>query len=75
MDFYCAEARLAVEVDGGGHAAIAQTRYDRVRTELLEHIGVKLLRFWNIEVLQNLDGVLTTILDEVQRRRGGTPSP
>ncbi len=69
VDFYCHEAQLAVELDGGGHATLDQSRYDRVRTELLECIGVKLLRFWNTEVFENLDGVLTTILNEVQRRR------
>ena len=69
VDFYCAEARLAIELDGGGHAAVGQLRYDRVRTELLERIGVKLLRFWDTDIPQNLDGVLATILNEVQRRR------
>jgi very-short-patch-repair endonuclease len=69
VDFYCAEAQLAVELDGGGHAGLDQARYDRVRAELLECIGVKLLRFWNNEVFDNLDGVLETILKEVLTRR------
>ena len=69
VDFYCDEARLAVELDGGGHAELGQWRYDRVRTELLERIGVKLLRFWNTDVLGNTDGVLETIFKEVLSRR------
>ena len=69
IDFYCDEARLAIEVDGGGHAELEQLRYDRMRTELLDRIGVKLLRFWNTDVLGNVDGVLETILKEVLRRR------
>ena len=69
VDFYCEEARLAVELDGGGHAAVGQFRYDRVRTELLGRVGVRLLRFWNTDVMENLDGVLTTISEELAVRR------
>jgi len=56
-DFLCFEAKLIVEVDGGQHGAEA----DATRTAFLEAQGFKVIRFWNHEVLGNLNGVLETI--------------
>jgi very-short-patch-repair endonuclease len=56
-DFRCAETRLIVEVDGSQHSEEA----DRARTGFLEGEGYVVLRFWNNEVFENLDGVLLTI--------------
>ena len=61
LDFYCAEALLAVELDGGQHADLDRARYDRSRSDRLQSLGVRVLRFWNTDVLQNIDGVLETI--------------
>lgn len=60
VDFYCVEARLIVEVDGGHHAE--QAEYDQARTAWLEQIGYQVIRFTNLEVDQNIDAVLDTIL-------------
>jgi len=57
VDFLCVEARLIVEVDGGQHSETV----DAVRTRYLEERGYSVLRFWNNEVLENLEGVLQTI--------------
>jgi very-short-patch-repair endonuclease len=70
-DFYCGEARLVVELDGGGHAEDGQARYDGERTIALARAGIRVLRFWNTEVLQSLDGVLEVIFEAVRR----PPSP
>ncbi len=70
MDFFCEEAGLAIELDGGGHAGEAQIVYDLRRTTRLEELGVRVLRFWNTDVLQNLDGVVARILEAVR-----PPSP
>jgi very-short-patch-repair endonuclease len=59
VDFCCESARLIVEVDGGQHAA--RGAEDKARTAALEAQGYLVLRFWNNEVLQNLDGVLEVI--------------
>ena len=59
LDFYCHEARLALEVDGGGHAARAG--YDADRTEALAAEGIRVVRFWNSEVMENIEGVLEEI--------------
>src|SRR5690606_41431320 len=57
VDFYCPEKRLIVEVDGGQHTAES----DRARTERLEALGYKVIRFWNNDVLGNTLAVLETI--------------
>jgi len=57
VDFLCHERRLIVEVDGGQHTPERDAR----RTAYLENQGFRILRFWNHDVLQNLDGVWTTI--------------
>lgn len=61
VDFYCAEAKLVVEVDGGQHAEAVP--YDERRTAYLASKGLRVLRFWNREVLTNRDGVGLTILN------------
>ena len=59
-DFACLERRLVIELDGGQHAE--QTHYDGMRTQALEAAGWTVLRFWNHEVLQNVEGVLIAIV-------------
>jgi adenine-specific DNA-methyltransferase len=61
VDFYCAEAKLVMELDGGQHSE--QVAYDTRRTAQLEAEGLRVLRFWNSDVLTNRDGVCWTILE------------
>ncbi|OGD79414.1 MAG: hypothetical protein A2Y64_04000 [Candidatus Coatesbacteria bacterium RBG_13_66_14] len=61
LDFFCSEADLAVEVDGGQHALSEQAEYDRRRDEYLKEQGVTVLRFWCNDVLKNTQGVLEEI--------------
>ena len=68
-DFLCAKRMLIVEVDGGQHAG---ARSDRTRTAWLEARGFRVLRFWNNDVLQNLDGVVEMILIAL---RAASPPP
>jgi very-short-patch-repair endonuclease len=63
-DFLCAEKRLIVELDGGQHGGAR----DVVRTARLEELGYGVIRFWNFEVNDNLDGVLQRILAECEGR-------
>ena len=57
-DFVCLERRLIVEADGGQHDPVS----DRARTACLRRRGFRILRFWNHDILQNIDGLLETIL-------------
>ena len=70
LDFYCAQARLAVEVDGQGHDHPDQIAADRRRTAWLEEQGVAVVRFAAEEVRVNLDGVLEALLAAVRKRTG-----
>jgi very-short-patch-repair endonuclease len=58
VDFCCLERRLVVELDGGQH----NEARDAFRTAWLQGSGFRVIRFWNHDVLANLDGVLQTIV-------------
>jgi len=68
LDFYCPEKKLAVELDGGQHDTNQQIIYDQNRTAILEKENIKVLRFWDNEALQNTDGILDVILEELENR-------
>ncbi|MBJ6748654.1 endonuclease domain-containing protein [Geomonas anaerohicana] len=70
LDFYCAEARLAVELDGGQHNQPLNALRDRGRTDFLEAQGISLLRIWNHELFVNLEGVLERIYEVLLQRVG-----
>ncbi len=61
VDFYCFEERVAIEVDGGQHSR--QGAYDAKRTSFLESQGVRVLRFWNNQVLGEVEPVKHVILE------------
>ena len=63
LDFVCLERRLVVEVDGGQHADSAS---DEIRTAHLENEGFRVVRFWNAEVLREMDLVLNRILSALE---------
>ena len=62
VDFACRSKRLAIEVDGGQHADSAT---DDARTRLIEAHGYRVIRFWNNDVLSNVEGVLYAIAQEL----------
>jgi very-short-patch-repair endonuclease len=68
-DFVSHKAKLIIEVDGGQHGERAAS--DAERTKLFESHGYKVLRYWNNEVLSNVDGVL----DDIQGAMTATPTP
>ena len=71
LDFYCAEFGLAVELDGSQHDDAS----DASRTASLERNGIRVLRFWDNDVLTGLDRVLEAILRSVEERRCAGPEP
>ena len=69
VDFYCAQARVAVELDGSQHYEAAGAERDKERTEYLERVhGLEVLRFSNLDVRQRFEGVCQRIHQAVQRR-------
>ena len=61
LDFYCHEAKLTIELDGGVHTDPEQARRDAERAKALEAEGIRVLRFWNREVLDNTEEVLAKV--------------
>jgi very-short-patch-repair endonuclease len=64
-DFACHEARIIVEIDGGQHDSSSPREAER--STFLQNEGYRLLRFWNNDVLANLDGVHAIIVEELAR--------
>ena len=72
-DFVCFEGRLIVEIDGGQHAD--QKDYDKKRDAWLRDQDFIVLRFWNSDVLENMDGVLHLIREKLTSAPFLSPSP
>jgi len=65
VDFYCHELRLVVELDGSEHLDDSQTFYDEERTKLLNSSGIRVIRFWNNDVLKDTETVFKVIWEEL----------
>jgi very-short-patch-repair endonuclease len=63
LDFACEELKLGIELDGGQHNEAPNLARDVARTATLANSGWRILRFWNNEVIENIEGVL----EEIQR--------
>ena len=77
LDFYCCAAGLAVELDGGQHYEDAGKAYDERRTAYLQQQGIQVLRFSNLDVIRNFDGVcfeIDAIVRELLARKSGAPA-
>jgi very-short-patch-repair endonuclease len=68
LDFYCPELKLAIEVDGDAHFQAGAGEYDRERQRYIESLGIRVLRFTNLEVFERLDDVAGGIAEVA---RGG----
>ncbi|MBL8079273.1 MAG: DUF559 domain-containing protein [Anaerolineales bacterium] len=68
IDFYCAEAKLLIEIDGASHLVKGQIEYDQARTEYLEELGYKVIRFTNDDVRYSINEVTSEIIRVVQKR-------
>jgi very-short-patch-repair endonuclease len=62
VDFYCFERKTIIEIDGKIHHY--RKKKDNMRTQILKFLGIKVLRFYNEDVENNLDKVVTEILEE-----------
>ncbi len=67
-DFYCARAKLIIELDGSGHYDPATQKKDSDRTNYLENAGYKVIRFCNRDIDKNFYGVCTVIENEIKQR-------
>jgi len=65
LDFYCGSVKLAVELDGSQHYEAEKMAYDRARTRFLGSLGIKVMRFTNIDIDSSFEGVCNTISSQV----------
>ena len=73
VDFYCKKQNLAIEIDGAQHTEAKE--YDKERTEYMETLGIKVLRFWNSEIDKDIKRVLKKIEGGfLPLRRGSAPT-
>lgn len=73
VDFVCFENRLIIELDGGQHADAEQ--YDEERTGWLESQGFMVIRFWNNDVMENIESVLMRIMELTVKPPHPNPPP
>lgn len=62
-DFYCHQLKIVIEIDGGQHYTKEGLEKDNIRDKYLASLGIKTIRFTNIEVLNNIEGVILKILN------------
>lgn len=67
IDFFCCELKLAIELDGNSHFSEQAQAYDHQRTQDLDKLGIRVLRFTNNEVNHNIEEVLARIMDSIPK--------
>ena len=76
LDFYCTELRIAVELDGGQHNLESSIAIDEKRSADLSRIGIEIVRYWNHDVLNQVEVVLQDLMSRLaMRKRPLTPAP
>ena len=65
VDFICRSQKLIIELDGGQHNIDENIKYDKKRTEFLESLGFKVIRFWNNDIDNNIEGVIKFIEENI----------
>lgn len=74
VDFYCSKLKLVIEIDGDSH--IGKEDKDQYRQEKIEALGIQFLRFSDLDVKKNMNGVLLellTMIEELEKNLGTTP--
>ncbi|HZX14837.1 MAG TPA: DUF559 domain-containing protein [Thermodesulfobacteriota bacterium] len=66
VDFYCPKTKLVIEIDGGQHYFEEEAEADKLRDSYITNLGLRVLRFTNLDVLGNIEGVLEHIYDNLK---------
>ena len=74
LDFYSPEYKLGIEADGGQHYEYEGIRKDQIRTEQLYLQGIEIIRFSDIDILKNPDGVYEAIQNKINNNKKTPPS-
>lgn len=73
LDFYCPQVRIGIELDGDSHYSEEAPARDARRDQYIAQFGIRILRFTNKDVMDNLGGVLTSIAEVAQRAPANPP--
>jgi len=73
VDFFCAKLKLIIEIDGISH--LGKENYDEERQKNLESLGLLIIRFSDLEVKTNMQGVLHTLENSIKFKKGQPPTP
>ena len=73
VDFVCFSIKLVIEVDGGQHNTEEGREHDNLRTRFLESRGFRVLRFWNSEVLEDVEAVIASVVKQCELETPPTP--
>ncbi|MDD3302895.1 MAG: endonuclease domain-containing protein [Candidatus Gracilibacteria bacterium] len=65
LDFYCHSLKICIELDGDSHYGEESIEYDEIRTEFLKSAGIKVIRFTNKEIMNNIEGVLESLIENI----------
>ena len=68
IDFYCVEEKLVIELDGADHYSVTGQAYDEFRDKRLRALGLKVLRFENVLIFENIESVLEDIVQQFNNR-------
>ncbi len=75
LDFFCPSLRLAIELDGGQHNERDNKEYDEARTQYLTTLGIEVMRFWNNDVLVDMQSVLSKVAGGVALKGNNAHEP
>jgi very-short-patch-repair endonuclease len=64
VDFYSPLLKVAIEIDGEDHTEKRHAEYDQLRSKYFKSYGIEVIRFWNNEIMENIDGVLEKIAEK-----------
>jgi very-short-patch-repair endonuclease len=68
VDFVSFEVKIIIEVDGSQHSELPNIQKDNIRTKWLENQGYQVIRFWNTDVLENIEGVMFKVSEALDNR-------
>jgi very-short-patch-repair endonuclease len=74
-DFTCHQKRIVIEIDGETHASVGAAAHDESRSAYFHSNGYRVLRFWNYDVMSNIEGVMTVIQQAIGEQVVGSPPP
>jgi len=70
VDFYCPKLKLVIEIDGATHETEEEVRLDKIRQNYLESLGLKVLRYHNLEIKEGLGGLVLYLIEYFKERDG-----